>query len=77
MSETSGGFFLRSTTGKVLSVPEHFKYLEIRSEDGMVSHVFALEESSLIMFTKKDPEASKYKGAFPDVKFCDAIDPPH
>ena len=62
-------FFLRSVDGQVVEVPSKFKYLEIRSTDGLVTHVFAVEDGSTIMFTKEDPEAAKYQGSYKDVKF--------
>lgn len=66
-------FFLRSTDGQVVEVPSKFKYLEIRSVDGLVTHVFAVEDGSTIMFTKDDPESAKYQGSFKDVKFGEEV----
>lgn len=66
-------FFLRSVDGQVVEVPSKFKYLEIRTIDGLVTHVFAVEDNQTIMFTKEDPEAAKYQGAYKDVSFGNTI----
>lgn len=66
-------FFLRSVDGQVIEVPAKFKYLEIRTLDDFVTHVFAVEDGHTIMFTKEDPEAAKYQGAYKDVKFGQVV----
>lgn len=66
-------FFLRSIDGHVVEVPSKFKYLEIRTTDDLVTHVFAAEDNKIIMFTKEDPEAVKYQGTYSDVNFGNAI----
>jgi tricorn protease-like protein len=72
MSKPSS-FFLRSEDGKVIPIPAHFKYLELRSADGLTAVVLAIEEDKVVMFSKNDPEASRYIGNFSDVRFCDKI----
>jgi hypothetical protein len=74
MENKNTHFFLRSTSGKVAEVPEQFKFLEIRSYDGLVSHVFSVEDNQIIMFTKDDKEAIKYKARYPEVEFCPVLD---
>ena len=73
MGEEQSNFFLRSIDGKVLKVPSHFKYLEIRSSDDLTAVVFAIEGNKIIMFSKGDPEAARYTSNFKEVKFCEKI----
>ena len=74
MEKQTPNFFLRSNSGKVLEVPPTFKYLEIRSADNKVSHVFSVEGNQTLMFTQDDVEAVKYRAIFPDVEFCTTVD---
>jgi hypothetical protein len=74
MDQEQSNFFLRGTDGKVVKVPNHFKYLEIRSSDDLTAVVFAIEGNKIVMFTKDDPEAARYMGNFKEVKFCQKID---
>ncbi len=72
MEENSSGFFLRSTDGKSVRVPDHFKFLEIKTYDGLVAAVLTVTDNGLSLFSKSDePWVERYKLMFPEVKFGD------
>lgn len=71
--DTSPSFFLRSVDGKAVAIPSHFKFIELRSSDGLVALVLGVEGDRIVMFDSNGPEASRYQGNFSDVRFCDNI----